>query len=588
MKKQQERRRWPRQILPTPEIGIVYPHRREERDHSSRDGQDTLLVYLHNMSEGGLLLESLQKLKTDTLLDVRLRPPHEEEWQIFRGTIVRSEKNPAKSNSYYLAVERGESDLPEEHPIGVADKKIKKMQPCDLEFLMNTTLLDAIPLEAKCPLLDYMTSKHVRAGERLISQGDEGDSFYLIQEGSCAVNSEKKGVIYPIARLKAGDIVGEMAILTGERRTAHVEAETDMIIWGLTRVQFDELCSVHPDLRDFLTEIVTHRFSTEKLTTHRTVGKYLLNEILGRGGWSIVYKGIHEGLNVPVAIKMLKHTMAMNTEFSEKFKNEAKTIAHLNHENIVKVYDFEELYRTTFIIMEYLEGTSLEYILEKMPRLPLPRILDILLQVCSGLAYAHERGIVHQDIKPANIFIQTNGQARILDFGLACSPGTIDFCLPGTVYYMSPEQIQGEIIDERTDIYSLGIMAYEMITGQRPYPEDNLAKLMDLHVNKDIPDPTILVPDLPKELLYFIRRATQRDPSARFKTVWEILRDLQPYADKMGINRQSDLGERRKMMSLFLFYQDGQQLILNRLVEDFSKELKTIGAVLRAADFKDV
>ena len=588
MMTEQERRRWPRQIFSTPEIGIVYPHGREGLELLSLSGLDTLLVYLHNMSEGGFLLESLQRLDTDTLLDIGLRPPQEEEWQTFRGTVVRSERNPTQSDSYFLAVERKESALPEGHPESSVAEKAKRMQPCDLEFLINTTLLDAIPLEAKCPLLNYMTPKHVRADERLISQGEEGDSFYLIQDGSCVVNTEKNGVTHPVARLRAGDIVGEMSILTGERRTANVDAETDMIVWGLTRVQFDQLCAIHPDLRDFLTEIVTHRFSTEKLTTHRTVSKYVLNEILGRGGWSIVYKGIHEALNMPVAIKMLKHTMAMNTDFAERFKNEAKTIAHLNHENIVRVYDIEELYRTIFIIMEYLEGVSLEYILEKMPRLPLERILDILLQVCSGLAYAHEQGIVHQDIKPANIFMQNNGRATIVDFGLACPPGTIDFCLPGTVYYMSPEQIQGETVDGRTDIYSLGIMVYEMITGQRPYPEEDLAKLMDLHVNEDVPDPSIIVPDLPKELLNFIRRATHRDPSARFTTVWEILRDLQPFADKIGVRRQSDLGDQRKMMSLFLFYQDGQQLALNRLVEDFSRELKKIGAVVRAADFKDV
>ena len=465
--------------------------------------------------------------------------------------------------------------------------KEKGMQPCDLDFLFNTPLFDAITLEAECPVLNAMTPMHVLRGERFISQGDEGDNLYIIQDGTCAVSVEKDQENYPIARLNGGDIVGEIALLTGAPRTAHVDAETDMTLWCITKSQFDSFCTEYPDLKDYIVELATTRLSTEKLTAERTVGKYMINKIIDRGGWSIVYKGIHTSLNMPVAIKMLKHTMAMDPDFSCKFRNEARTIARLNHENIVRVYDIEELYGTVFIIMEYLEGVSLENLLDKTPKLPFAVVLDILLQVCAGLNYAHGQGFVHQDIKPANIFIQPDGRAKILDFGLACCPGTIDFCLPGTVYYMSPEQIEGESVDERTDIYSLGIAAYEMITGQRPYPEDDLAKLMDLHVQEDIPDPRVLVPDLPEALHYFIKRATQRNPSARFKTVWEILRDLQPLANNMSPERQLHAREQQKMLSLFLSYQDGHHLILNDMVEDFSNELKKIGAVLRTTDIYD-
>jgi serine/threonine protein kinase len=450
-----------------------------------------------------------------------------------------------------------------------------------VSFPYNAPLLDAITPEASCPVLNGVTSMRVRRGERFISQGDEGDKLYIIQDGTCTVSVEKNKENYPVARLNGGDIVGEIALLTGSPRTAHVDAETDMSLWCLTKSQFDSFCNEYPDFKDYIVELATARLSSEKLTAERSIGKYMINEIIDRGGWSIVYKGIHTSLNMPVAIKMLKHTMALNPDFSFKFRNEARTIARLNHENIVRVYDIEELYGTVFIIMEYLEGVSLRNFLDKVPRLPLSVVLDILLQICAGLNYAHEQGFIHRDIKPANILIQPDGRAKILDFGLACCPGTIDFCLPGTVYYMSPEQIECESVDERADIYSLGIMAYEMITGQRPYPEDDLARLMDLHVKEDIPDPRALVPDLPEALHYFIKRATQRDPSARFKTVWEILRDLQPLANNMSPERQLRAGEQQKTLSLFLSYQDGHQLILNGMVEDLSNELKKIGAVLQ-------
>jgi predicted Ser/Thr protein kinase len=582
MSRLKERRRHRRKILATPEVGIVHPHyARPQNQQSSGEGKDTLLVYLLNVSEGGFLLESLQRLEINTEVDLWTRLRLRKGWQAIRGRVVWTETSPIKSGFYLLGVEFLEVALSAEPTRPALDAERRRMYPADLEFLTASPLFHAIPLEAKCPLLDRMTPIHVKTGERFISQGDEGHTFYIIQEGSCMVNVEKNGTKHAISRLRSGDIVGEIALLTGEPRTANVDAETDMVLWSLTREQFDLLCTDYPDLLDFLTELVTHRFTTEKVTANKTIGKYVISEIIGRGGWSIVYKGLHTSLNMPVAIKMLKHDMAMNEDFAEKFHNEAKTVALLNHDNIVRVYDIEELYRTIFIIMEYLEGLPLDYILYRMPKLTVSKALDILLQVCTGLSYAHDQGIVHQDIKPANIFIQLDGRTKIVDFGLSCPPGTIDCSLPGTIYYMSPEQIEGETVDERTDIYSFGIMAYEMLTGQRPYLEEEPAKLLELHLKEDVPDPRSLVPDLPLELSYFIKRATQKEPSARFKSVWEVMRDLQPLADKLGVERRPQMDKRRKMMNLFLFYQAEQQLVLNKLVEEFNRQVKDIGAELK-------
>ncbi|MGD8989221.1 MAG: protein kinase [Syntrophobacterales bacterium] len=589
MSQQTERRRYPRKVLPAPDVGIVHPHYGvEEQDHATGSGSDTLLVYLLNMSEGGFLLEALQRLPVDTEVDLWTRLPDDKDWQAFRGRVVWEQMSPVKSESYLLGVELLETlEFPEGTKSCVEEGK-RKMYPHDLEFLINTPLLDAISLEAKCPLLSSMTPKHVRAKTRFIAQGDEGDTFFIIQKGSCVVSVEKDGTKHAVTWLRDGDIVGEIALFTGEPRTASVDAETDMILWGLTRDQFDSLCVNYPDLVDFLTELVTHRLSTEQVTANRTVGKYIINEVIGRGGWSIVYRGVHSSLNMPVAIKMLKHDMAMNAEFAEKFQNEARIVARLNHENIVRVFDIEELFRTVFIIMEHLEGVPLDYILGRLPKLPISKVVDILLQVCNGLNYAHEQGIVHQDVKPANIFIQADERAKIVDFGLSCPPGSVDCSLPGTVYYMSPEQIEAESVDERSDIYSLGIMVYEMVTGQRPYPEDDFAKLMALHVTEDVPDPRNLVPDLPDELRYFIKRATQRDPAARFKSMWEIIRDLQPFADKMGGEKRPQPRERRKMMSLYLFYQEEQQLMLNKLVESFDNEVEKIGVEMKITNVDEV
>jgi serine/threonine protein kinase len=505
-----------------------------------------------------------------------------------RGKVKWAHDYPSKPGYYIFGVEFDHEPSSEVQPLPSTGIDRGRMSPSDLEFLLNTNLFNAIPRESVCPLLNSLTYKHCKPGERFITQGDEGDSFYIIRRGSCIVKLEKDDVLHEIARLKEGDIVGEMAILTGGRRSTHVDAETDLELWGITRSQFDSLSEGNPDLRIFLTEIITLRFSASKMTAFRTIGKYVISEFIGQGGWSIVYKGFHAKLNLPVAIKMLKHNMAMDPEFLEKFQNEAKTIARLNHTNIVNVYDIDELYRTVFIIMEYLEGVPLDYILEHMPKMPLVKILDIIMQVCSGLDYAHKQGIVHQDIKPANIFVQPDGHVKIVDFGLACPPGSIDFNLPGTVFYMSPEQIRSDPVDERTDIYSLGITAYEMVTGKRPFPEDDLARLMDMHLQEEVPDPRLLSPDLPDELSIFLTKSTQKDPDTRYQSVSQILNEILPFAEKYGLQTQLHKRKKEKMLGLFLFYNEEQQLVLSRLIDEFHSNISEAGAVLRVAQLENV
>lgn len=429
---------------------------------------------------------------------------------------------------------------------------------------------------------------HDPGREETDGPGEEGHSLFIIRRGSCLVSVEKEGTLHPVARLQAGEIVGEMAILTGEPRFAHVDAETDMELWGLTREAFDPLCARHRELRDFLTKLITRRFSTEGLTADRTVGKYLIHDIVGKGGWSFVYRGVHANLNMPVAIKMLKHDLAMKPGFLDRFREEAKIIASLNHQNIVKVYDIEELFRTLFVVMEYLDGVPLSHILKQMVRLPLRRSLGVLLDVCAGLSYAHGRGIVHQDIKPANLFVQPNNRVKIVDFGLACSPGTAHPSLKGTFGYMSPEQIRGEDVDERADIYSLGVTAFEMITGRRPFSQGSAAEILSAQLTEDIPDPGPWASDLPTELHDFLVLSTRRVREERYDSVSEILNELQPLAERMGIQTDPRPQEQRRMMSLFLFYHEEQQLNLSRLVDEFGSELKKIGALLKAADFKDL
>jgi eukaryotic-like serine/threonine-protein kinase len=584
--KQKNRRRSEREVLEPVRSAILYPRKRKNLNTANQ--QETLLVSVFNLSRKGVLLLSLEKYEVNSSLDMRIWHPQKNVWMAVEGKVKWIQDAPYKKDSFLAGIEFDREMTDEDACRPEADAKMRHISPDDLDFILHTKFFSSLPQDSICPLLNSLTSRRVNAGERIITQGSEGDSLYIIRKGSCVVNIEKGGVLHPVARLKAGDIVGEMAVLTGEPRSSHVDAETDMDMFRLMRSHFDQLSEEYPDMRNLLTEIITQRFASSKLTANRTIGKYIIHDVLGQGGWSIVYKGMHETLNFSVAIKMLKHNMAMDPEFQEKFRNEAKTIARLNHANIVKVYDIEELYRTVFIVMEYLEGFTLEYLMEHMPKLSFAGVVDIILRICSGLEYAHQQGIVHQDLKPANVFMQSEGQIKIVDFGLACPQGNIDFDLPGTIFYMAPEQIEGKPVDERTDIYSLGIMVYELLTGKRPFPEDDLGRLMDFHLKEDSPDPRSIVPDLPDELYTMIMKSIRKDPSERYGRMSEITAELQPLADRLDLRCACQTGDKGKMKGLFVFYRDEHELLLNKLIDRFNRDVSELGAVLRVTHLEDV
>ncbi len=379
----------------------------------------------------------------------------------------------------------------------------------------------------KSPLLASLNYKHIKKGERFIVQGEIGDTAYIIQRGSCLVIVEKNGLLHPVDHRVEGDVVGMMSILTGEVRNAHVEAETDIEVWCLGKSQFEDISQKDPDMLEFMTEIVADRFDSARPTADRSVGKYIATDIIGRGGYSIVYKGVHAALNMPVAIKMMRHNLAMDTEFLTGFRNEAKIIAGFDHENIINIYDTEERFRTIFIIMEYLEGESLQDMLLRLKSIPVMLAADLLIQVSRGLGYAHSQGIVHRDINPFNLLVQPNNRLKIIDFGLACPIGTDDMHMGGALPYLAPELLEGEPANQQSDIYALGITAYEMVTGARPYPEDSAAALMKIRRTQDIPDPAEKAPELPDALRRFILKACRRDPQKRYRNMSQMADELE-------------------------------------------------------------
>ncbi len=255
-------------------------------------------------------------------------------------------------------------------------------------------------------------------------------------------------------------------------------------------------------------------------------GRYQILGELGRGGMGIVYQARDTVLDRIVAYKVLPDALKENPQALRNFLREAKSAAQLNHPNIVTVYDAGEQDGRYYIAMEHVDGTTLKEILRRKKQISPNGTLHVLVQMCEALAYAHEKKIVHRDVKTANTMWTRDRKAKIMDFGLAKVVEEVrnhTTLVSGTPYYMSPEQTLGRNVDHRTDLYSLGVTLFELVTGQLPFREGNVPYH---HVHTPPPDPRTLVPDLPELLPRIILRCLQKDPDSRYQSAREILAEM--------------------------------------------------------------
>ncbi len=254
-------------------------------------------------------------------------------------------------------------------------------------------------------------------------------------------------------------------------------------------------------------------------------------EIMGRigtGGMADVYKGRDHKLNRYVALKVLKREFREDELFVKKFQSEAQAAAGLMHPNIVNVYDVGEDRGLYFMVMELVEGITLKEYIQKKVRLTPKEVISITLQVCAGIEAAHNNGIIHRDIKPQNIMISKEGKVKVTDFGIAkaTTSNTISTNAMGSVHYTSPEQARGGFSDIRSDIYSLGITMFEMITGELPFDGETTVSIAIKHLQEDIAAPSELVPDIPYSLERIILKCTQKSSDRRYQNMGELISDL--------------------------------------------------------------
>ena len=263
-------------------------------------------------------------------------------------------------------------------------------------------------------------------------------------------------------------------------------------------------------------------------------GRYELIEKIGEGGMAIVYKAKCRLLNRYVAIKILRPEFTKTEAFVENFRKESQAAAGLTHPNIVSVYDVGKEGNIHYIVMELVEGKPLSEIIEEKGHLDYKEAIEITKQVASALSLAHKNQIVHRDVKPHNIMITNTGVAKLADFGIAravtngnvVSDATSGNKVMGSVHYISPEQARGAYVDERTDIYSLGIVMYEMLTGQVPFDGDSAVSIALKHINDTMTPPSQLMAGIPPQLEKLILKATDKYQSNRFKTADEMIEAL--------------------------------------------------------------
>jgi serine/threonine-protein kinase len=262
------------------------------------------------------------------------------------------------------------------------------------------------------------------------------------------------------------------------------------------------------------------------------LGRYVIQSEIGRGAMGVVYKALDSVLERPVAVKTVNITLEREyaDKYEKRFYQEAKSAGILNHPNIVTIHDVGKAGDVVFMAMEYIEGVELKTLIGEGQPLRLPQAVAIAAQVAEGLAFAHQRGVVHRDIKPANIMVVANGPVKITDFGIARMRGAGDLTqtgmLLGSPKYMSPEQVIGKRADHRSDIFSLGVILYEMLAGAAPFNGENVTALMYQIVNFLPPAPSTVNREVPELLDYIVAKSIAKPLEERYQDAAELARDL--------------------------------------------------------------
>ncbi|MFC7372123.1 Stk1 family PASTA domain-containing Ser/Thr kinase [Fictibacillus iocasae] len=314
----------------------------------------------------------------------------------------------------------------------------------------------------------------------------------------------------------------------------------------------------------------------------RISGRYKLLEVIGDGGMAIVYRALDLILDRDVAVKILRPEFSDDEEFIRRFKREAEAATSLDHPNIVSIFDVGEEENIYFIVMEYVQGKTLKQYIKEHGKLSVEQSLDIMKQIASGMAVAHDYGIIHRDIKPHNILLNSHGTAKVTDFGiaLAITSATITHTnsVLGSVHYFSPEQARGGLATGKSDIYSLGVVLYEMVTGRVPFTGESPVSVALKHLQDSVIEPRRLNPDIPQSVENMILKCLAKNPLYRYETAHELLEDAEDALLPGRLNErkwtalQEDEEEKTRMMNPVIAGSKSPEVMASEKVKEKEKQ----------------
>ncbi len=356
-------------------------------------------------------------------------------------------------------------------------------------------------------------------GDPIVRRDEEGNSLFLLLSGTAFATVLGADGVWFDDPMSAGAIFGEMALLTGQARSADVTAKTEVICLRVPFEPLRALFAAHPDVAGFLTNIVGRRLT--RRSGIRTIDRYEVDEPLGGGGFATVYAGTDRVTGQKVAIKMLRHELVWLGDYADRFRQEAESIRRLVHPNVVRLHGLVRAYATLFIVMDLVDGADLHERLLASGPLSAPECRFVFRAIALALQEAHDKGIIHRDVKPSNILATRDGTVKLVDFGIALTQGEREQrtdrlgAFTGTPHYAAPEHVLGLEMDGRTDLFMLGLTTLELFTGKTPRGEKSGVSEMMKNVRVDLPDPRD-TPGMPADLGELLLHCTRRHPSKRF------------------------------------------------------------------------
>jgi CRP-like cAMP-binding protein len=404
-------------------------------------------------------------------------------------------------------------------PLPTEHKTVTNPSECQLQECFP---FDSLPRDVVAQLESQMYEQTFAPGETLTRQGDPGTCLFVIRKGVVGiVVLDENGVELEIDRSGPGDVLGEMALLTDEPRSATLIAHEPVTAMILPADKFHAAALKYPEFGMVLTKLLARRLggSRRDVLAGKVLGNYRIVRRLGRGGMAIVYEGTHVEDGRRVALKMLSHRLVYDKASLVWFHREADLVESFQHPNIVRMYGRFKAFKSYFLVMEFCDGITLERLIRLNGPLSQDNFRKAFGQLASAVLYAHQREIVHRDIKPVNVMLNFDGSLKLMDFGLARPLYEMltdyDSQIVGTPRYMAPEQLKGREVNEKADYFALGCLAYKLLTGDTLFAEHDVTKLRSLHDRWVVPDFASERPELEPEIVELLTGCLQRRRSKR-------------------------------------------------------------------------